>query len=650
MTERQQNASSSVPAAGLQQEQFLDVISKEEATRRFQQHLTLSPLGEEEVLLEAALGRVLAQDIISNIDVPAFDRSNVDGFALQAYDTYSAAEETPRLVRLNNENITPGQVPQIAITAGTATPVATGAIIPRGADAVIMIEETDFIDGQIEIHKAVTPGQNVTFAGTDIANGETVIRRGQLLTSREIGVLAALGIVQVSVYRKPRVAIISTGNEIVSPGQPLLPGTIYDSNASLLAAAVTELGGEPLSLGVIPDDEQKLADALQTAKIADVILLSGGTSKGAGDLSYRAVSELGSPGIVAHGVALKPGKPICLAVAEGKPVVVLPGFPTSAIFTFHEFVAPVIRAYSGIPAEQRETVTAEIPVRIHSDRGRTEYLLVGLIQNERGYTAYPMGKGSGAVTTFSLADGFITIPAQTEQLEAGSTVSVQRLGKQLQPADLVVIGSHCIGLDMILSRLHQRGITSKFMAVGSTGGLTAAQRGECDIAGVHLMDPSTGIYNTSFLTPGLELISGYQRLQGIVYRTGDERFMGKPIDDIFANIDNFANSTMINRNAGSGTRILIDRRLKGKKPPGYTVQAKSHNAVAVAVEQGRADWGLTIAPVASRYHLEFVPVQAEQYDFIIPQCRLERPAVQEFRRLLDDPQMRSALREIGLGA
>ncbi|MFN0198442.1 MAG: molybdopterin biosynthesis protein, partial [Planctomycetaceae bacterium] len=636
MTDRHNKSDAVQPTAGLRQEQFLDVISKEEAALRFQKHITLMPLGEETVPLALSLGRVLSQDIVSQIDVPAFDRSNVDGFALHAVDSYSAAEETPRLVKLNAENLTPGQVPQIAVQVGTATPVATGAIIPRGADAVIMIEETDLIDShgiqQIELHKSVTPGQNITFAGTDIAKGETIIRRGQLLTSREIGVLAALGIEQVSVHRKPRVAIISTGNEIVPPGQPLRPGTIYDSNASLLAAAVSELGGEPLQLGVIPDDEVLLSQALQTAMSADVVLLSGGTSKGAGDLSYRAVSRLGSPGIVAHGVALKPGKPICLAVANGKPVVVLPGFPTSAIFTFHEFVAPVIRAYSGIPAEKREAISAEIPIRVHSDRGRTEYLLVGLIQNERGYTAYPMGKGSGAVTTFSLADGFITIPAQTEQLEAGTTVSVQLLGKQLQPADLVVIGSHCIGLDMILSRLHQRGITSKFMAVGSTGGLTATQRGECDIAGVHLMDPASGIYNASFLTPGLSLIPGYQRLQGIVYRQGDARFAGKSVDEIFENVERFDDCTMINRNAGSGTRILIDRLLQGKKPLGYTVQAKSHNAVAAAVEQGRADWGLTIAPVVTRYRLEFIPVQDEQYDFFIPESRLKRPAVQEFSR------------------
>ena len=179
----------------------------------------------------------------------------------------------------------------------------------------------------------------------------------------------------------------------------------------------------------------------------DMVLLSGGTSKGAGDLSYRVVSRFGDPGIVAHGVALKPGKPICLAVTGGKPVVVLPGFPTSAIFTFHEFVAPVLRAFAGLPPERRETIPATLPMRVNSERGRTEYLLVSLVRTDEGLAAYPMGKGSGSVTTFSRADGFVTIPQHQEIVEAGTTVAVQTAGRGVEPADLVVIGSHCVGLD-----------------------------------------------------------------------------------------------------------------------------------------------------------------------------------------------------------
>lgn len=209
---------------------------------------------------------------------------------------------------------------------------------------------------------------------------------------------------------------------------------------------MAELGGEPVYLGVVRDDEQALEATLTTALQHDVVLLSGGTSKGAGDLSYRVASRLGDPGIVAHGVALKPGKPICLAVSQGKPVVILPGFLTSAIFTFHEFVAPVIRALAGVPPQRRQVVAATLPMRVNSERGRTEYLLVGLVQRDDNLSAYPMGKGSGSVTTFSGADGFITIDQHTEYVDAGAAVQVQLLGQGLEPADLVIIGSHCVGL------------------------------------------------------------------------------------------------------------------------------------------------------------------------------------------------------------
>ena len=347
--------------------------------------------------------------------------------------------------------------------------------------------------------------------------------------------LAAIGVAAVDVWRKPIVAILSTGDEIIAPGQPMQPARIYDSNAQILADAVRELGGEPRRLGIAPDDSNalraKVHEALETA---DIVLLSGGTSKGAGDVSYRVVAELTDPGIVAHGVALKPGKPICLAATGGRPVVVLPGFPTSAIFTFHEFVAPVLSAMAGRTHEERATVQARLAVKVNSEIGRTEYLLVGLVETAAARVrlnpghcrrvagilaaAYPMGQGSGSVTTFSRADGFTTIDRHEEIVPAGTMVTVQLLGRELQLADLVVIGSHCIGLDYLLGELQKSGVRSKFLAVGSLAGLEAAKRGECDIAGIHLLDPQSGEYNRPFLTPALELIPGYGRLQGIVYQ------------------------------------------------------------------------------------------------------------------------------------
>jgi putative molybdopterin biosynthesis protein len=511
----------------------------------------------------------------------------------------------------------------------------------------------------------------VSFAGTDITAGETVVRQGQLLTSRDTGVMAAIGVFEVDVWRKPIVAILSTGDEIIPPGQPMHPGRVYDSNAQVLADAVREAGGEPARLGIVPDDVTALRGQLRHAlEFADMVLLSGGTSKGAGDVSYRVVSELGDPGLLAHGVALKPGKPICLAATSGRAVVVLPGFPTSAIFTFHEFVAPVVRMLAGHDAEERTVVQARLAVKVNSEIGRTEYLLVGLVDagDTRGVRlldhrslgeggqpdsrtsliAYPMGQGSGSVTTFSRADGFATIDRHQEIVEAGSIVDVQLLGRDLRLADLVCIGSHCIGLDYLLGELQRRGVRSKFLAVGSLAGLDAVRRGECDIAGVHLLDPESGEYNRPFLTEELELIRGYRRLQGIVFRRGDDRFEGRSVTDAIATAINQLDCVMVNRNQGSGTRALIERLLGGARPPGYAAQPRNHNAVAAAVRQGRADWGVTLDTVARGAGLGFIPVQPEQYDFITPRARSSRPALVAFRGLLEEPDVRQALQRLGM--
>ncbi|HID21585.1 MAG TPA: molybdopterin biosynthesis protein, partial [Planctomycetaceae bacterium] len=353
------------------------------------------------------------------------------------------------------------------------------------------------------------------------------------------------------------------------------------------------------------------------------------------------------PGIVAHGVALKPGKPICLAVNQGKPVVILPGFPTSAIFTFHEFVAPVLRALAGLPPARTAHVPATVPLRINSQRGRKEFVLVSLVQRADGLAAYPIGKGSGSVTTFSCADGFIAIDQHDELLEPGAQVDVHLLDRALEPADLVFIGSHCVGLDVLLSALRQRGYTAKTLYVGSNGGLRAARRGECDLAGVHLLDPETGEYNRPFLTEELRLIPGYGRMQGVMFRKGDPRFDGRSASEAIAAAVSDRDCWMVNRNAGSGTRIVIDKLLGGARPAGYAIQARSHNAVAAAVAQGRADWGIGIESVARMAGLGFLPVQQERYDFIVPADRWERESVQAFRQVIQSDPVRSRLQGMG---
>jgi putative molybdopterin biosynthesis protein len=520
-----------------------------------------------------------------------------------------------------------------------------------------MVEHAETAGTDLRIALAVTAGSGISFAGTDITAGETVLRRGCLLTSRETGVLAAIGVTHVNVWKKPVVAILSTGDEIIAPGERMSPAKVYDSNAQVLADAVSECGGEPRRLGITPDDVVALRAKLREAlEFADIVLLSGGTSKGEGDVSYRVVAELNDPGIVAHGVALKPGKPICLAATGGRAVVVLPGFPTSAIFTFHEFVAPVIRLLAGQSSEERTVVSAKLAVKLNSEIGRTEYVLVGLVETaetpgEGGGTAlaaYPMGQGSGSVTTFSRADGFATVGRHEEIVEAGTILQVQLLGRGLQLADLVVIGSHCVALDYLLGELELQGVRSKFIAVGSTAGLDAAKRGECDLSGVHLLDPETNEYNRPFVTPDLELVPGYGRLQGVVFRRGDVRFEGCTAQDAITAVVRDPTCLMVNRNKGSGTRVLIDRLLNGAKPPGYAFQPRNHNAVAAAVTQGRADWGMTLDTIARGAGLGFLPVQAERYDFILPRARSHRRGVVAFKELLAKASTREALIRMGM--
>jgi putative molybdopterin biosynthesis protein len=638
--------------AAARQEQFLDVVSAEEARARFERHLDLSPLPAETVPLAGALTRVLAYDVVAAVDAPPFDRSNVDGFALRAIDTIGAGDTAPRIFRLNAEVIACGDAPTLEVKPGTAATIATGGVIPRGADAVVMIEQTELTaDGSasIELRRAAAPGQFISYAGSDIARGETLLRRGTRIGSREIGMLAACGLSQADVVRRPKVAVLSTGDELVAPGAPLKPAGVYDSNGAIIAAAVTEAGGEPLSLGAFPDDAAALEKAVREALAqSDMVVLSGGTSKGAGDLSHGVVSRLGKPGILVHGVALKPGKPLCLGVIGEKPIVVLPGFPTSAIFTFHAFVAPVIRARAGLPPEAAETIAARVPVRIASELGRKEFVLVSLIESEEGTVAFPTGKGSGSVTSFSQADGFLEIDALASSLDAGSVVDVTLIGSAAHAPDLVIMGSHDVALDVVVGALAERGFSARTLAVGSLGGVAAASRGECDIAPVHLIDPASGEYNVHLAAPGLRLVRGWQRMQGILFRRGDKRFEGRSAHDGLkgALADNAA--LMVNRNAGSGTRVLVDRLLAGARPPGYANQPKSHNAVAAAIAQTRADWGVAIEPVAKLYGLGFLPLSPEHYDFLLVESRMERPAVRAFLAALREPAMRARIAALGM--
>lgn len=636
-------------SANVDQEQFLTILSREEALARFEAALFPRDLAADDLALADAAGLVLANDVVAVVDVPPFDRSNVDGFAVRSADLVAAGEALPARLRLSGEVIACGTAPQLPVTQGMATPIATGGPIPRGADAVVMVEHTQPAgSGAIEIRRATSPGQFVSYAGSDIARGEVLLRSGTLIGSREIGMLAASGVARVSVVKKPRVTIISTGDELVQPGQALRPAAIFDTNGAIVTAAVSENGGEAHFLGAFPDDEDKLEHVMREAlATSDMLILSGGTSKGEGDVSHRIVARLGEPGIIAHGVALKPGKPLCLAVCDGTPVVILPGFPTSAMFTFHDMIVPVLRRLAGLPPRNDARVTAKVPVRIASELGRTEFVMVSLVEGDGGLIAYPTGKGSGAITSFAQADGFLKIDALAEQMPAGTQAEVTLFTPHVRVPDLVIVGSHCTGLDLVTEPLARAGLSVRSISVGSLGGLSAARRGECDLAPIHLLDEKTDTYNTPFLVEGLELVPGYRRMQGIVFRAGDKRFEGLNAEDAVRAALKDSSCLMVNRNQGAGTRILMDRLLGEARPDGYWNQPRSHNAVAAAVAQNRADWGMTIAPVAHAAGLGFIPFAEEHYDFALVTARKQRPAVRAFLDALASVEVQKELERAG---
>ena len=646
----------------MKQHQFLDVVDEAVAHERFDAacaHLGPRP---EAVALEHALGRVLAADVTARVDVPGFDRSNVDGFAVRAVDTFGAQELESIALTVSSVVLAAGQHPPdgFEVDPATAVSIATGAVVPRGADAVVMVEDTELLDGGILVTRAAVPGGNISFAGSDVGRGEVVLRRGIRLSARETGVLAAVGASLVDVVHRPRVAVISTGDEIVAPGDPIKVGEVFDSNQRILLDAVAEIGCEPVACGIVPDDEIRLEALLETLLsgdgAADVVILSGGTSKGEGDVNARVVQRLAdrdkeSAGVVVHGVALKPGKPVLLSVVAGVPLIVLPGFPTSAIFTFHEFVAPLLRRLSGFPSESARTVDAMAPMRINSVAGRTEYSLVDLVEGQNGLAAYPLGAGSGSVTAFGRADGFIRIPADTEYVQEGSMLPVRLIDPDVRPADLIAIGSHCIGFDHVLGLVAEQGFRVKSIPVGSTAGIGAITRGEGDVAGMHLLDEATGEYNTAFVPQDVRLVRGYGRRQGIAFRQDDELFSVETLDEMI-DVLRGSRRRMINRNPGSGTRILIDGLLgaasvAGAQPDGYLHQARTHHGVAAAIEQGRADWGMTLDTIAATAGLGFFFIADERYDVAIRADRWDRPAVVALRQLLEDPQVRKDLNALG---
>jgi len=625
----------------MNRKEFRQLISVEKA-RKIINSLHVLPL-KEETALDNAHGKILAEDIVTEINVPPFPRSTMDGYAVRAEDTYGCSESEPVKLKILG-NIPAGSKKRIMVSGGEAVEIATGSPIPDGANSVVMVEDSSEEEGTVLIYRPVTIGENIMKAGSDILKGERVLRRGRKLGSREIGVLASVGKREVSVL-KLQVGIISTGDELVRPGENLDWGQVYDANSYTLSAGVKECGAFPLLYGILKDNENDMRKALGTAASeCALILTSGSTSSGAGDVMYRLIDEMGET--IAHGISIKPGKPVVIGVIKGVPIIGLPGNPTSALMIFNEFVAPLIRKELGAEMELKKVETGIMGTDLRSE-GRQQLIPVGLIRGK----VYPADRGSGAITSLSGADGFIEIPSKVEYLEAGTAVEVTLFGDVEKP-DLFIAGGFCPGIDILedLSRLRIRAFYT-----GSSGGFSSVAAKTADIAGVNMPFRSSKeqagiLYNIPTIkTMGLSdvvLVKGYRRDVGLIVRQ----------ESTISNLSDLPGKRLINRNLGSGTRALLELKIaeladeKGvsKKEfissiSGYSSGAKSEIAICEAVLSGKADVGVGKRNCAEKNNLKFIKFADEEYDFLVRKELLENPEIKRFIITLNSREFASKL-------
>lgn len=620
---------------------YLEDIPLDEARRRYDEALAaagaIRPIESERVPVGTALGRVTAAPVWAAISNPHYHGAAMDGAAVRAEDTRGASEAHPIRLRVGPE----------------ARWVDTGDPLPNGMNAVIMVEHIHAHGDEIEIMASVAPWQHVRAMGEDIVATELVLPEGKILQAVDLGAAAACGHPHLLIRRKPRVAIFPTGTELVEPGTNVKPGDIVEFNTLMLAGQIGEWGGEPHRQPITEDNYEllkaRISDALDQY---DMVLVNAGSSAGSEDFTSRIVSELGQ--LVVHGCAIRPGHPIILGVARGKPILGIPGYPVSTVLTSELFVKPLIYRLLGASAPTRPKATATITRKILSPMGEDEFLRVKLGRVNGRLIATPLQRGAGVIMSLVRADGIALIPRLSEGLQAGAEVEVELLR---DPAEIdrtvVAIGSHDLTLDLLsseLSKVHA-GLSLSSSNVGSLGGLIALQRGEAHLAGSHLMDEETGEYNVSYVhryLPGtpVVLVNLVYRDQGLIVPKGNPKGV-TGLDDLLRPDVQF-----VNRQRGAGTRVLLDYRLKqmGVSPTqiqGYRREEYTHLAVAAAVSSGSADTGLGILAAARALHLDFVPLMQERYDLVIPLTVYESGLLNPLLALIRGSAFREQVEALG---
>lgn len=617
---------------------YLESVSLKEAMRRFLPRFQDLSLPCEEIKVTEALGRVTSEPVYARRFAPHYHASAMDGIAVRAKDTEPANERNPVLLREGLD----------------FRWVDTGQPIPEGFDAVIKVEDVNSAgDGLLAIEAPVTPWENIRSIGESAISGQMIVPTNQEITAYHIGALLEAGVTEIKVRRKPRVSIIPTGTELVPPDAEPGPGQLVEFNSGILSAYAAEWGAAVHVTEIVPDDYDRIREAVTSRHSeSDITVLIAGSSAGRKDYAYGILQELGE--VLVHGVNIMPGKPVILAIVDGKPVVGIPGYPLAAIFNYYLFVRPLIYLLSGLPVPETPKVEAKVNRKVPSHAGVMELLRVNLAHIDGEFVAVPRKRGSAAMESLLGADGIMAVPESSEGLEPQSKVEVYTL-KPLRElkSNLLLVGSHDFCLDILADTLRRRraGFAINVQSVGSMSGLMALKRKEAHLAGSHLLDEETGEYNISYIKRLLPdrrtaVVNLVFREQGLLVAKGNPKRI-KGVADLVRD-----DVTYVNRQRGAGTRVLLDYllRTQGISPAdirGYEREKYTHIEVAAAVVSAEADAALGVMAAAKAMDLDFIPIAEERYDLVMPAEMLEDERIEFLLEVLRSQEFRADIERLG---
>lgn len=616
---------------------YLSNTPRQEALELFLSKTSI-PRRTELIPVPEALGRVTAEPAFARISMPGYHSAAMDGIAVKAEETFRASDQNPLQLE-----------PECAYYN-----INTGGPLPEGFDAVIKIEDIHlYDDGKAEILAPATPWQHVRAVGEDVVAGELILPAFHRLRPPDLGALLAGGITELSVLAKPRVAIIPSGSEIVRAGAKRDKGSIPDFNSTVIASYLTEWGAEAAIMEIVPDDFDKIKEAITgSLDKYDLVIINAGSSAGEKDYTFSVIEKIGQ--VFLHGVATRPGKPTILGEAADKPVIGLPGYPVSAYMSLEWFVQPLICRYLGLPVPQRDRLRVTLGRRVVSDLGAEEFVRMSIGQVDGRYIANPLTRGAGVTMSLVRADGLLVIPGNSLGFEQDEKVEVELYRPETElRRNLLAAGSHDLIIDLLNTALKEKdpNVSLSSSHMGSMGGITAVGRGQAHFAGVHLFDPETGDYNRPYVDKmlpgtGTRLITLAYRMQGWIVAKGNPEQV-KEICDLAKNKLSF-----INRQKGAGTRILFDYLLEkaglsSSEIYGYDREEHTHLNVAASVTAGTAQVGLGILPAARAFDLDFIPLVEERYDLLMSEEFYNSPEANLLLSIITDSNFKNQVESLG---